>query len=284
MRLGVHVSAAGKIYEAFERAAELGCNTMQIFARSPQQWRQARLDPAEVKEFALRKEKLDINPVFVHIPYLINLASPVPGLYKASLKAYIEDIMEADALKADYIVTHMGSHKDTSEESGIRRITRALNLIIQRTKKSRVGILLENTSGSGSWLGYRFSHHREIIRGLEDKQRVGLCLDTAHAFLAGYDISGKAGLEALLDEIDAQVGLEKLKLVHFNDARGKLGSHFDRHDHIGKGAIGMEGMKRIINHPLLRRCAFILETPKDEPRADRKNLEITRKFLGKQGC
>ena len=283
MRLGVHVSAAGKIYEAFERAAELGCNTMQIFARSPQQWRQARLDPAEVKEFALRKEKLDINPVFVHIPYLINLASPVPGLYKASLKAYIEDIMEADALKADYIVTHMGSHKDTSEESGIRRITRALNLIIQRTKKSRVGILLENTSGSGSWLGYKFSHHREIIRGLEDKQRVGLCLDTAHAFLAGYDISGKAGLEALLDEIDAQVGLEKLKLVHFNDARGKLGSHFDRHDHIGKGAIGMEGMKRIINHPLLRGCAFILETPKDEPRADRKNLEITRKFLGKQG-
>jgi deoxyribonuclease-4 len=281
MRLGVHVSAAGMIYQAFERAAELGCNTMQIFARSPQQWRQARLDPAEVKEFALRKETLDINPIFIHIPYLINLASPVPGLYKASLKAYIEDIMEAEALKADYIVTHMGSHKDTSEESGIRRITRALNLIIQRTKKSRVGILLENTSGSGSWLGYKFSHHREIIRGLEDKQRVGLCLDTAHAFLAGYDISSRAGLEALLDEIGSLVGLEKLKLVHFNDARGKLGSHFDRHDHIGKGSIGMEGMKRIINHPLLRGCAFILETPKDEPQADRKNLEITRKFLGK---
>ena len=281
MRLGVHISAAGKIYEAFKRADAVGCNTMQIFARNPQRWRHDFLNRQDIEEFKKSQEKYKIKPVFIHVPYLINLASPYPKLYQTSIEAYIEDILEAEALGVDYIVTHMGSHKNTTEEAGIKRITEALNVIIDKTKNAKVGILLENTSGAGSWLGYKFAHQKEIIRGIKNKKRVALCFDTAHAYLAGYDISTKKGLEDTMEEIDSLVGRELLKLVHFNDAKGELGSHQDRHDHIGKGSIGLEGMKRVINHPYLRDCAFILETPKDDERSDVKNLEIVKKMVKK---
>ena len=278
MILGVHVSGVSKIYEALDEAHRLGCNTMQIFSRSPQRWRDSALSPVDIKEFIRRSEQFKIKPVFIHVTYLINLASPDPRLYKGSIEAYVEDIKEADALKADYIVTHMGSHKETSEDAGIERLTVALNQIIEKTSDSKVGILLENTSGSGSWLGYTFSHHRRIIKGLKNAQRIGLCLDTAHAYLAGYDISSKEGIEALLDEIDREVGLVLLKLIHLNDARGALGSRHDRHAHIGKGSIGIEGMRRIINHPRLKNLSFILETPKDTDEADKRNLKLVKEL------
>lgn len=276
MLLGVHISTEGKIYEAPLRAQELGCNTMQIFARNPQQWRDNFLAPKDIEEFNKRQGKLKIKPLFIHISYLINLASPNPRLYEASIEAYIEDMLEAEILNADYIVTHMGSHKETSEEAGIKRLTRALNIILEKTKNTNVGILLENTAGSGSWLGYKFSHQKKIIQELKHKERIGLCLDTAHAYLAGYDISFKDGLEYTLNEIDRLVGLSRIKLIHFNDAKGKLSSKHDRHDHIGKGSIGLEGMKRILNHPKLRNLPFILETPKDSEQDDIMNLNTVR--------
>jgi deoxyribonuclease IV len=278
MLLGVHVSIEGRIYEAIERAHNLGCNTMQIFSRNPQRWREHSLEQADIEEFIRRQEELEIKPVFIHIPYLINLASPNPRLYKASIEAYIEDIQEASVLKVDYIVTHMGSHKETSEEAGIRRLTEALNRILLKTENSSVGILLENTAGSGSWLGYKFSHQRKIIQGLKQKERIGLCLDTAHAYLAGYDISTKAGLEAMLEEIDRLAGINLIKLIHLNDTRGKLGGHHDTHEHIGKGNIGLEAMKRIVNHPKLRNIPFILETPKKNEQDDAMNLSTVRKL------
>ena len=278
MILGVHVSGEGKIYEAVERAHKLGCNTMQIFSRNPQRWRDDFLEPKDMEEFNKRREKFRISPLFIHIPYLINLASPNPRLYEASIEAYIEDILEAHVLKAYYIVTHMGSHKETSEEAGIERLIGALNRILEKTKGANVGILLENTAGSGSWLGYNFSHQKKIISGLNDKRRIGLCLDTEHAYLAGYDISTKEGLAAMLYEIDELVSISLIKLVHLNDAKGKLGSHHDRHENIGKGNIGLEGMKRIINHPKLRNLPFILETPKMTEQADAINLKIVRKL------
>lgn len=280
MLLGVHVSAAGKIYEAVDRAHALGCNIMQVFSRNPQRWRDSHLDPADIAEFRRRKEALKIKFVFIHIPYLINLASPNPRLYKGSIEAYVEDIGEAYKLGADYIVTHMGSHKDTSEPAGIRRLTRALNKITAATIDSPVGILLENTSGSGSWLGYKFSHQKKVIQGLKYKERFGLCLDTAHAYLAGYDLSSASGLQEFLARVDKTVGLDLIKLIHLNDAKDKLGSHRDIHAHIGKGHIGLEGMKRIINHPKLRDVPFILETPKDSDNADRVNLELVRQLRG----
>lgn len=280
--LGVHVSAAGKIYDAPERAHALGCNTMQFFSRSPQQWRgEHYLNPDDIKEFIRRRQKYKIAPVFIHIPYLINLASPNPRLYEASIEAYIEDILEAQLLEADYIVTHMGSHKQTSEEAGLKRLSEALNRIIKKTKHTRVGILLENTAGSGSWLGYNFSHQKAVIAGLEDKKRIGLCLDTAHAYLAGYDISSKEGLEAMLSEIEDAVGLELVKLIHLNDAKGALGSKHDRHEYIGKGSIGLAGMKRIVNHPKLRGLAFILEPPRKDDCADQINLDTVRRLRTK---
>jgi len=278
MLLGVHVSGTGKIYETVERAHELGCNTMQIFSRNPQRWRVDFLNPDDIAEFNRRRQDFKIAPLFIHIPYLINLASPEPRLYDASIEAYIEDILEAHILKADYIVTHMGSHKETSEKLGIKRLVDALNTIMQRTKDSKVGILLENTSGSGSWLGYKFSHHKEIIQGIAQKNRIGLCLDTAHAYLAGYDIAASSGLEAMLEEIDRLLGMAIVKLIHLNDAKDKLGSHRDRHEHIGKGNIGLAGMKRIINHPKFKDIPLILETPKDSIDADRLNLRTVKKL------
>ncbi|MCM8789649.1 MAG: deoxyribonuclease IV [Candidatus Omnitrophica bacterium] len=278
MLLGVHVCIEGKIYEVLKRAKDLGCNTMQIFSRNPQRWRNKFLDRAEIEEFVHRQQKLKISPVFIHIPYLINLASPNPRLYQSSIEAYIEDILEAHLLKADFIVTHMGSHKGTGEGAGLRRLTEALNIILQKTKHTNVGILLENTAGSGSWLGYKFIHQKIVLQGLKESKRMGLCLDTAHTYLAGYDISTRRGLEATLNEIEKLVGTNLIKLIHLNDAKGKLGSNIDRHEHIGKGGIGLEGMKRIINHPRLRNVAFILETPKDNEYDDKNNLALVRKL------
>ncbi len=279
MILGVHVSGAKKIYETLDIAHNLGCDTMQIFARSPQSWRNDfKLGPEDIEEFKARRKKYKINPVFIHISYLINLASPEPRLYNGSIQAYIEDIQDAEKLGVDYIVTHMGSHKQTSEDAGIKRLVAALNEILEKTKGSKVGILLENTSGSGSWLGYRFYHQHKILKGLKEKSRVGLCLDTAHAYLAGYDLSTKQGLEKMLDEIEDMVGIKLIKLIHLNDAAGELGCHHDRHDHIGRGHIGLSGMKRIINHPKLKNIPMILETPKTNENSDKDNLKLVRKL------
>ncbi|MBP7215803.1 MAG: deoxyribonuclease IV [Candidatus Omnitrophica bacterium] len=278
MYLGVHVSGIKKIYEAPEEARKLGCNTMQIFTRSPLRWREGRLTPADIQEFIQQRALCQIKPVFIHISYLINLASPDPRLYQGSIKAYIDDIKEAEALGAEYIVTHMGSHKETSEQAGLARLTEALRRIIEKTSGSNVGILLENTAGSGSWLGYTFGHQRQIIEGINRNRRVGLCLDTAHAYLAGYNLATEEGLQQLVQEIDREVGLASLKLIHLNDARGELGSHHDQHEHLGKGGIGLAGIKRIVNHPLLREKPFILETPKDTKGADLKNLLLVKKL------
>lgn len=282
MILGVHVSGAGKIYQALDIAHSLGCDTMQIFSRSPQAWRHgSQIAPEDIKEFICRRKKYKINPVFIHVSYLINLASPEPRLYQASIQAYIEDILEADKLGADYIVTHMGSHKETSEDAGIKRLIEALNIIIEKTKDFKVGILLENTSGSGSWLGYRFYHQHKIIKGIKVKSRVGLCLDTAHAYLAGYNLATKSGLDKMVDEIDEMAGTKLIKLVHLNDAAGELGCHHDRHDHIGGGHIGLAGMKRIINHPKFKNIPMILETPKTTLDSDKDNLALVKKLGAK---
>lgn len=278
MLLGVHVSSEGKIYESIERALKLGCNTMQIFSRNPQRWRDDFLDAKEIAEFKRKSLEAKIRPIFIHIPYLINLASPNIRLYEASIEAYIEDIMEAESLGADYIVTHMGSHKMTSEEEGIQRLILALKRILKKTQNTKIGILLENTSGSGSWIGYKFIHHKEILQALDYNARLGVCLDTAHAFLAGYDLSAKEGLDFLMSEIEDFFGINRLKLIHLNDAKDKLGSHHDRHADIGRGFIGKEGLKRIINHPKLRKIPFILETPKDNAESDKMNLKTVRQM------
>ena len=277
-RIGVHVSIAGKIWESLERAKALGCNTMQIFSRNPRGWQASEFDPSDIEHFKKLKIDYDIAPVAVHIPYIINLATPIDGLYKKSIVAYMEDIARADALGAEYVVTHLGSHVGTGEDKGIRRFSVALNQIINKARPNTM-MLLENTAGSGSCIGYRFEHIERIIDELDHPERVGVCLDTAHTFESGYDIKTKAGLEKTLKEFDKLVGLDKIKVVHFNDSLSTIGSHVDRHQHIGKGNIGLAAMKRIINHPGLRDAAFILETPKESDADDRRNIKIVKRLL-----
>ncbi len=277
MRIGVHVSIAGKIYEAIDRGRELGCETIQIFSRNPRGWKVAKLDPGDAAEFRRRKERAGIFPVLIHIPYLINLASPDVGLRKKSISAYIDDLKRADMLGAEYFVTHLGSHVGTGEDAGIERFIESLNKIM-KAAKCKCTILLENTAGSGSNLGYKFEHIKKIISGIDDKDHIGVCLDTEHAFAAGYDIASKKGLGDTLKKFDALIGLERLKAVHFNDSMVELGSRKDRHQHIGDGKIGKTGMKRIVTHPKLRHLPFVMETPKKGPEDDLRNIGIIRRF------
>ena len=275
MRLGVHVSIAGKIYEAVDRAKALNCECMQIFSRNPRGWQAAKLDKADVEEFKKRRKEAGITPLVVHIPYLINLASPEDRLYEKSIQAYLEDIRRADLLSAEYFVTHLGSHKGKGRDLGIDRFARALDKIIKELKP-KVKILLENTSGSGNWLGGDFEDIAEIMTKSHQKDKLGLCFDTCHAYAAGYDIKNKKGLDETLKKIDKLIGIKKLKLIHINDSKGDLGSHLDRHQHIGKGKIGRDGFKLILHHPKLRDLPYVLETPKEDVKSDPMNLKTVR--------
>ncbi|MCX5678330.1 MAG: deoxyribonuclease IV [Candidatus Omnitrophica bacterium] len=278
MRIGLHVSIAGKIYESLERAKALGCNTMQIFSRNPRGWQTGKLVSSDIVQFKRLKKEFDINPVVVHIPYLINLASPDAGLYRKSIDAYIEDLGRSDELGAEYFVTHLGSHVGSGETDGIKRFAKALNEIMNKAKP-KTKVLLENTAGSGSIIGYKFEQIKSIIDGLDETENIGVCLDTAHTFESGYDIKTRAGLESTLKAFDKLVGLQRIKVVHFNDSLSGLGSHVDRHQHIGKGNIGLEGLKRIINHPKLKGAAFIMETPKNTDRDDKMNMRSAKKMI-----
>lgn len=278
MRIGVHVSIAGHIYESLERAKALGCDTMQIFSRNPRGWQAAKLEPGDVDKFRELKAEYGIGPVVVHIPYLINLASPDDALYSKSTNAYIDDVKRADALGAEFFVTHLGSHVGSGLENGIRRFSKALDTII-KTARPKTRILLENTAGSGDSIGSKFEHIKKIMDGLDDPSQVAVCLDTAHTFEAGYDIKSEKGFKKTFKEFDDILGLDLIKVVHFNDSLSGFGSHADRHEHLGKGEIGLAGLSRVINHPKLKNAAFIMETPKDSDKDDLRNIAIARKMV-----
>lgn len=279
MYLGVHISIAGSIVESLEKAGLLGCNAMQIFSRNPRQWRQLRLSEQDIHDFKQKRKDYKIEKVVVHIPYLLNLASPYKVLYRRSIKAYIEDLNEADQLGAEFLVTHMGSHSKTSELSGIDRFAEALNVILDKTKTIKTKLLLENTSGSGSWLGYKFIHQKMIYDRVKQVDRLGICLDTAHAFTAGYDLKSESGLGFMLEEIDKLIGIDKLAVVHLNDSKREFFSHMDHHEHIGKGKIGLLAIQRVVNHPKLKDSVFILETPKMTVKDDLINLFTVKKLF-----
>ncbi|MCM8757523.1 MAG: deoxyribonuclease IV [Candidatus Omnitrophica bacterium] len=277
MILGVQLSFRTKLLEIVKEAETLGCNTIQFFSHNPRQWRSSfNLEEEEIKKFKFQLRIAKIEPLFIHLPYLINIASPDEKLYQRSIKAFIEAIKEADKLGANFLITHMGSHRKAGERFGLNRIVSALDTILDKTYDSSIVILLENTSGSGSWLGYSFSHHGFILRKVKNKRRLGLCLDTCHAYVAGYDISKEEGLKILFKEIKEEVGIDRLRLVHLNDAKDRCGSLRDRHADIAKGYIGIEGMQAIINHPYLKRIPFILETPKKTDRDDIRNLNMVK--------
>ncbi|OGW75814.1 MAG: hypothetical protein A2Z72_04050 [Omnitrophica bacterium RBG_13_46_9] len=276
MRLGVHVSIAGSIYEALERARSLNCQTMQIFSRNPRGWMAKHISARDAKLFIRKRNVYDIRPLVVHIPYLINLASPDENLFNQSIKAFVQDIRTADLLKAEYFVTHTGSHRGRGRNFGLKRFSEGLNRVLKKAHP-QTEILLETTAGSGFGIGDRFEDLRFILNRVK-KEGLGICLDTAHVFAAGYDISKKIGLNDMLEKFDRIVGLKRLKVIHLNDSKTRLGSCVDRHEHIGKGKIGLEGFRRIVNNPRLSDIPMILETPKKKDKDDSDNLNVVRKL------
>lgn len=278
MRIGVHVSIAGRIDEAIDRACALGCETIQIFSRNPRGWKSRPLVQEEVEAFKRKRKEKDIRPVLVHIPYIINLATPKDKLWKISIDSYAEDIIRTDTLGAEYFITHLGAHTGSGEETGLKRFCQGLNVAIKKAKPKTM-LLLETCAGQGSTLGHKFEHIRYMLDNIKT-ENIGVCLDTCHIYVAGYDVATKNGLENTLKKFNTIIGLENLKAVHFNDSKGDLGSNLDRHEHIGKGKIKEEGMKRIITHPKLRHLPFVMETPKKTPNDDPMNIKTARRLAG----
>ena len=278
MRLGVHVPIAGGLDKALGWAQRLGCTTMQIFSRSPRGGSATPL-PADVLErFDAARRQAGIDPLAIHGPYIINLASPEPAMWKRSVALYREEYARVIQLKAQFLVTHVGSHKGAGAAAGIARVAQAINQALDGQPPSAM-ILLENTAGSGQGIGYQFEHLAEIRAGVKQPARVGICLDTAHLFAAGYPIQTTDGLEETVAAFDRFVGLAQLKLIHLNDSKVPFGSKVDRHWHIGQGHIGLEAFRRIVNHPALKTVPFILETPKSTEADDAKNLATVRRLI-----
>jgi len=282
MRLGVHVPIAGGLLLAVERAARLSCSTMQIFSRSPRGGPAPRLSSDDAKRFDQARRAAGIDPLAIHGPYIINLASPSPAMWKQSVRLYREEYARATQLNAQYLVTHVGSHRGEGEAGGIERVARAMNETLHEAA-SAVMVLLENTAGSGQGLGYDFEHLAAIRRGVTASDRVGVCLDTAHLFAAGHPIHTPDGLEQVLEAFDRIVGLAHLKLIHLNDSKVPFGSRVDRHWHIGQGHIGSDAFRRIVNHPRLKDTPFILETPKTTEADDRRNLSTVKRLVKTHG-
>ena len=276
LRLGLHVSIEGEIDQAVERALERGCNTMQMFTRNPRGWQFKELDSDLVECFRTKLEGSGIEPVFSHMPYLPNLASPKEEVYALSVKSLKVELQRCTQLRIPYVVSHMGSNLGLGKTAGLQRIVAAINSALQESPGETV-ILLENTAGTKNSMGSTFEDTRRILDRIVERKRVGVCLDTCHAFAAGYDIATPTAIERTLERFRDVIGIDMLKVIHLNDSIGGLGSHLDRHEHIGLGKIGENGFRNILHSPL-GRFPLILETPIDERRSDIGNLQKVREL------
>ncbi len=276
MRAGAHLSISHGLARTVEEAVRLGCDTLQIFSGNPRGWRRKIINPAEAEEFRLLCGRRGLDPVVVHTPYLINLAAVDQETFRKSLRAFAEDLERARLLGAGLFVTHMGYHRGEGMSAGIKKMARSLGELLKDRPPGGPRVLLENTATAGSSLGHSFPVIGEVMEKSGVADRLYLCLDTCHAFVAGYDVASAAGLDRALAEIGEFIGLEKLKLVHFNDSRFGLASGLDRHHHLGRGKIGLSGLRRIVRHRSLRSLPFIIETPKETPDADSRNLKVLR--------
>ncbi len=279
-RIGVHTSIAGGIHKALERAKELGCNTLQIFSHNPRGWAARDIPQDEINAFVGLRKKYDMSPVAVHTSYLINLASPKSTLRKKSVKMVKYELDIADRIGAEYVVLHTGSASGDDPKIARKRIIESLTEISLRGK-GQSGLLLENTAGKRGDLTSKVHEIAEIIEKVPTGLVSGICLDTCHAFTAGYDIRNEKGINALTDEIGKYFDKDAVRLVHLNDSKGPLGSGLDRHAHIGKGEIGARGIRRFLLHPRCNQVPVILETPKKSETDDMDNLRRVNNLLGK---
>jgi deoxyribonuclease-4 len=278
MRFGFHISIAGGFSKIVERALVRSCETIQFFSRNPRGWKYSPLNKKEVEEFRLSIRSSTLFPVFLHMPYLPNIASPNSKFYNRSIRSIATDLQRAEHLGAQYLIIHIGHRMESPEDQAIEAVSQGIDQAFERVK-NEVILLLENTAGQGTEIGSSFDQIKKIIEGVHDHQRMGVCLDTAHTFEAGYDLSNKDGIDRTLEKFDQTIGLKRLHLLHLNDSRTPLGSRKDRHWHIGEGYIGLEGFRNLINHPLLRHLPGIMETPRKDTVEDLKNMEVIRSLV-----
>lgn len=278
-RHGKHVSIAGGLHRALERGAEIGCTAIQIFSRNPRGWAARPLEDDEVAAFRGARERFGIGPVVVHDNYLINLATLDPEIRARSVEAFRDEIVRAVRLGADYLVTHPGSAKGGCAPDGVAACVVAVREAAEGLDFGGLRILIENTAGQGACIGRSFEEVGEIVHCLDGVVPIGACLDTAHTFAAGYDIGTKAGFRKTMRALGRSVGFERVLAIHFNDSKTGLGSNADRHEHLGEGRIGYDGLARVARAPELAHAAIILETPEDETHTDVWNLERLRSML-----
>jgi deoxyribonuclease-4 len=281
MRIGIHTSTAGSYLNALESASKLGCNALQIFSASPRMWQggPARVPEVDGAAFRARRAELGLGPLVVHANYLINLAASQIMLQTRSIQAFHDEVVRALDLGADFLVVHPGSRGDARPDQAVATVIESVKQSSKRVYLGKLRILIENTAGMGSAVGWRLEELAEILAGLKDVPAAA-CLDTAHLFAAGYDIKSEAGLTSTIDLIDSTIGLERVPVFHMNDSKIPLGGRVDRHENIGEGKIGPEAFHRILTHPRLGTLppeglvgrAFILETPIDQPGDDRRNV------------
>ncbi len=277
VKIGIHTSIAGKLENAIETAHQLGCDTFQIFSSSPRLWSARPLNPVEAQAFRLRRAERALSPLVIHDNYLINLASPSPLVRSRSIQAFHLELRRALALGADYLVAHPGSPLGADRRQAIRDVAQSLREAARGLTLNGLQILMENTAGQGDSLGSRLEELRDILDAAADLP-LGICWDTAHAFAGGYDIRTPEGLETTLWDTERLIGLARLPVIHANDSKAPLGSRVDRHQHIGRGRIGLEAFHRLLRHPALAGKAFILETPIDRKGDDRRNVQTLKKL------
>ena len=265
MRLGAHISTAGGAFNAFGRAAEIGCDSMLIFTKSNRQWKAKPLSDKEIAGFrAEAAAHADIFPVAVHASYLINIGSSVPDLWEKSYLALKDEVGRAAALGIPLITFHPGAYIDADEQTGLDNIGRGLRRLLDEVQDDTITVCLETMAGTGTTLGSRFEQLAQLIDAVDGSPRLGICLDTCHVFAAGYDIRTPAAYAATMETFDRVVGLDRIKFFHFNDSKHELGANKDRHEHIGRGFIGEAGFANFVNDPRWANHAAHLETPKTE--------------------
>jgi deoxyribonuclease-4 len=282
-RIGIHTSSAGGVQNAAERAYRLGCNTFQIFSSSPRQWAPYELSRPQCAEMSRLRENYDLKPLVIHTNYLVNLASTTPLFLKKSVEAFRGEVERALALCAEYLVLHPGSFRGADREEGLLRTAAAIAASTKGLDLAKGGltILIENTAGAQFSLGGSFEQVAEVLERLRGIVPIAACIDTCHTHVAGYDIVSEAGTHQTLGQLDATIGLKNVPVWHCNDAKAARGSKLDRHQHIGKGSIGLQTFRRLLNDPRLAHAAFIVETPIDKPGDDRWNVAALKKLVRK---
>ncbi len=266
MLLGAHIPVSGGVFRAPERGRALTCDCMQIFSKNQMQWKAKPISDDDAEDFKAEVAKHGIVETIIHDSYLINLASPDDELLRKSREAFLDEMMRARILGIRYLVFHPGAHVGSGEQAGLGRIAESLNWARAEFGSSNVELLLEITAGQGSVLGHSFEQLATVIDMLDEPKSAGICFDTCHAYAAGYDVRSPKGYEKTMDQLENTLGFERLKAVHLNDSKGKLGSRLDRHDGIGKGHIGVDGFKNVMNDQRLEGVPMVLETPNGEKR------------------